>query len=256
MSAPNIVPLMISNTEPSGTVSDGASHSDAYYNFDRNVSTRRLLSSDFWIQYRTSGTAYILTSYKLQCGDYSGDNTKAPRSWRVLGSHDGTNFTTLHTITNAPAWSLSEIREYAITSPGSISYTYFRLHVDALNSDYLLLGNIYFHGYTPGKSYFFNRVKETSLTTGTSDITVEGAVTGHISFDSVMGTGQLCYYCVDDLAGNWEIGLGIFTSPDQIVRTEVYSSSNSDLWVNFAAGSKDVYLTVPGEYYMAVQALL
>ena len=41
---------------------------------------------------------------------------------------------------------------------------------------------------------FFDRVLETSLTTGTGTYTLGGAVTGYQSFAAV-GDGNTCYYC-------------------------------------------------------------
>lgn len=47
--------------------------------------------------------------------------------FQLLGSNDGTNFNTLFSITDEPAWSAGEIREYELTSKNR--YKYYRLNV-------------------------------------------------------------------------------------------------------------------------------
>lgn len=93
-----------------------------------------------------------------------------------------------------------------------------------------------------------DRVKETTSTTGTGTITLAGAVTGFQSF-SVIGNSNTTYYAiVDNSTGAWEVGIGTYTSSGTtLARTTVLSSSNSDNLVNFAAGSKDVFVTYPSE---------
>lgn len=91
-----------------------------------------------------------------------------------------------------------------------------------------------------------DRVKETTSTTGTGTITLAGAVVGFRSFSAV-GDGNTTYYAiVDNTTGAWEVGFGTYTSSGTTLsRTTVLSSSNSNTLVNFAAGSKDVFLTYP-----------
>lgn len=89
-----------------------------------------------------------------------------------------------------------------------------------------------------------NRIKETTTTTGTGDVTLAGASTGYAAFSSVLSTGNTTYYCIADQGGsNWEVGLGTFTSPSTLARTTVYSSSNSNTLVTFTTGTKDVFIT-------------
>jgi hypothetical protein len=90
-----------------------------------------------------------------------------------------------------------------------------------------------------------DRVKETSTTTGTGSFTLAGAVTGFQSFDSAIGNGNTTYYVIENLStGEWETGLGTFTSPSTLARTSVYTSSNSGSAVNFAAGEKNVFVDI------------
>jgi uncharacterized protein (DUF779 family) len=92
-----------------------------------------------------------------------------------------------------------------------------------------------------------DRVKETTTVTSTGTATLLGAVTGYQGF-SAIGTGNTCYYTIAAQTGSeWEVGIGTFTSPDQLSRDTVLSSSNSGSLVNFAAGTKDVFVTQPSE---------
>ena len=88
-----------------------------------------------------------------------------------------------------------------------------------------------------------DRVKETSSTTGTGSFTLGGASTGFQSFDSAIGNANTTYYVIENTsAGEWETGLGTFTSPSTLARTTVTSSSNSGSPVNFSSGSKTVFV--------------
>jgi hypothetical protein len=91
-----------------------------------------------------------------------------------------------------------------------------------------------------------DRVKETTTTTGTGNITLAGAVTGFRAFSSVLSSSDTTYYTISDQGGaNWEVGIATFTSPSTLARTTVLSSSNSGNAVDFTAGTKDVFITLP-----------
>ena len=93
-----------------------------------------------------------------------------------------------------------------------------------------------------------DRVRQVTTTTGTGTITLSGSLTGFQTF-SVIGDGNTTYYTivnVDD--GSWEVGLGTYTaSGTTLSRDEVLSSSNSNALVDFAAGTKDVFVAYPAE---------
>jgi hypothetical protein len=90
-----------------------------------------------------------------------------------------------------------------------------------------------------------DRVKETTTVTSTGTATLLGAVTGYQAF-SVIGTGNTCYYTIaSQTANEWEVGIGTYTSPNQLSRDTVLSSSNSGSLVNFSAGTKDVFVVQP-----------
>ena len=93
-----------------------------------------------------------------------------------------------------------------------------------------------------------DRVKETTTTTGTGTINLGGAQTNFETFVSGIGNSNTTYYAiVNRLTAEFEIGLGTITdaSPDTLARTTIISSTNSDNAVNFSAGTKDVFCTLP-----------
>lgn len=91
-----------------------------------------------------------------------------------------------------------------------------------------------------------DRVKETTTTTGTGTVTLAGAAAGFQSFAAVGNGNQTFYAIVDAATGAWEVGVGTYTSSGTTLsRTTVVSSSNAGSLVDFAAGSKDVFVTYP-----------
>lgn len=98
-----------------------------------------------------------------------------------------------------------------------------------------------------------DRVKETTTTTGTGDLTLAGAMTGMIPFASApgMAVGSTCFYTVQAvdaggaLTGDWEVGLGTYSAANTLTRTTVLSSSNAGAAVNFSAGTKQIFISMP-----------
>ena len=92
-----------------------------------------------------------------------------------------------------------------------------------------------------------DRVKETTTTTGTGAVSLAGAVTGFETFAAGIGNSNTVYYGIahQDQA-EFEVGLGTLNSDSStLTRTTVISSSNSDSAVDFSAGTKDVFCTIP-----------
>ena len=94
-----------------------------------------------------------------------------------------------------------------------------------------------------------DRVKENSTTSGTGNITLAGVASGqgNVTFNSGIGTSNTTYYCIfNQGTSEFEVGLGTLDgSSANLTRTTVISSSNSDAAVNFSAGTKDVFCTLP-----------
>ena len=93
-----------------------------------------------------------------------------------------------------------------------------------------------------------DRVKETTTTTGTGALALGGAMTGFRAFSSVCSVGDTCYYALQAVDGNgvptgdWEVGLGTYSSASTLTRTTVTASSNSGSAVSLSAGTKQVWL--------------
>jgi hypothetical protein len=92
-----------------------------------------------------------------------------------------------------------------------------------------------------------DRVKETTTTTGTGAVSLGGATTGFEAFSAGVGNSNTTYYVIaHQTANEWEVGLGTLDGDSSdLTRTTIISSSNSDSAVDFAAGTKDVFCTVP-----------
>lgn len=91
-----------------------------------------------------------------------------------------------------------------------------------------------------------DRVKETSATTGTGTLSLDGAPTGFQTFLTALGTGNSCTFLTSD-GTNWEVAKGTVTSgsPNTLSRTTILASSNGGSAVNWAVGSKNVALVAP-----------
>ena len=93
-----------------------------------------------------------------------------------------------------------------------------------------------------------DRVKETSTTTGTGTFDLAGAEIGFESFVSGVGDGNQTYYAIsNDGTAQFEVGIGTVTdaATDTLSRDTIISSSNSDALVDFSAGTKTVFCTLP-----------
>jgi hypothetical protein len=93
-----------------------------------------------------------------------------------------------------------------------------------------------------------NRIRDTTTTTGTGNITVSGTpVAGYLAFSNVP-TGAIFDYTISGQSGSeFEVGRGKMTSSTAFSRDKVLSSSNSGSLVNFGAGTKDVFVTMAKE---------
>jgi hypothetical protein len=103
---------------------------------------------------------------------------------------------------------------------------------------------------------FADKVKVRSYSTGTAEFTLETAVPGFQSFAAI-GAGNECYYGIEDAAGNWEVGRGTYdtdSTQELLFRDTVISSSNSNNKVNFPAGGKSVFVTIPSSVAASIIA--
>lgn len=91
-----------------------------------------------------------------------------------------------------------------------------------------------------------DRVQETTTTTGTGTVTLAGAVSGFQSFAAVGDANTTYYTIAGQTTSEFEIGIGTYTaSGTTLSRDTILTSSNSNLAVNFSAGTKNVFVTYP-----------
>jgi hypothetical protein len=95
-----------------------------------------------------------------------------------------------------------------------------------------------------------DRVQETSTTTGTGPVTLDGTMAGYRTFAVGVGDGNTTYYAIVK-GSDWEVGIGTVTvgPPATLSRTTILSSSAGGAAVNFGSGPKNVFVTVPGSRY-------
>lgn len=73
-----------------------------------------------------------------------------------------------------------------------------------------------------------DRVKETSVSSGTGSLVLNGPFGGFQSFSSAIGDGNSTFYAIENET-NWEVGVGTYTaSTNSLSRDSVLSSSNSN----------------------------
>jgi len=90
----------------------------------------------------------------------------------------------------------------------------------------------------------YDRVQQTATVNTTVSFTLSGSVTGYQSF-SVVGDTNTTYYGATDSSGNWEVGIGTYsTTGPTLTRTTILSSSNAGAAVTFS-GTVSVFVTYP-----------
>ncbi|MBP9750996.1 MAG: hypothetical protein KBC95_04095 [Candidatus Peribacteraceae bacterium] len=94
---------------------------------------------------------------------------------------------------------------------------------------------------------YADRVKDTTTTTGTGDLTLSGsAPTGFQTFNAAIGQGPLFYYAISASgSAEWEVGRGYLSAATTLVRQTVLASSNAGAVVNLSSGTKDAIVTWP-----------
>jgi hypothetical protein len=92
-----------------------------------------------------------------------------------------------------------------------------------------------------------DRVRETTTTTGTGDVTLAGAVSGFQALSAVCANGDNVFYAiVNRSAAEWEVGFGTWNTGGTLTRGYVLASSSAGAAVSFSAGTKDVFVPKSG----------
>ena len=92
-----------------------------------------------------------------------------------------------------------------------------------------------------------DRIQETTTTTGTGAYTLAGAKDGFVSFAAVGNSNTTYYACSDGT--DFEVGIGTYSNLGSgfLTRTTILTSSNSNAAVNWGAGEKDIFVTLPAD---------
>lgn len=96
-----------------------------------------------------------------------------------------------------------------------------------------------------------DRVLDTSTTAGTVAFVVSGtAPSSYRTFSAVCSTSDTFWYTIQhQTASEWEVGLGTYSSANTVTRTTILASSNAGSVVNFSAGTKNVFITMPAAIF-------
>jgi archaellum component FlaF (FlaF/FlaG flagellin family) len=136
VSAPQI-PVMSSNTLPSGSVSRSGAYSasdEAWQVFDNTTATlwlSNMYTSSAWVGYAWGGSAgKVITSYEIKYANGSCCEQRGPKNW-ILQGWNGASWVTVDTVTNQSGWYSTPSRAFIVDSPGC--YEQYRLNVTADN---------------------------------------------------------------------------------------------------------------------------
>ncbi|MQF98177.1 MAG: hypothetical protein FI729_01405 [SAR202 cluster bacterium] len=92
-----------------------------------------------------------------------------------------------------------------------------------------------------------DRVKESTLSTGTGSVVLAGAYAGFDSFANGIGDGNTTYYTIENF-NRWEVGIGTYTASTSSLSRDVVlkSSSGAGIKINLE-GSSIVFCTLPAD---------
>jgi regulation of enolase protein 1 (concanavalin A-like superfamily) len=100
--------------------------------FDLNAGSKWLCSAISWLQY-DFGASNAQTIKRYTITSANDVPARDPKDWQLLGSNDGSTWTTLDTRSNQSFATRFEAQTYSIASPGG--YRYYRLNVTANGGD-------------------------------------------------------------------------------------------------------------------------
>lgn len=103
--------------------------------------------------------------------------------------------------------------------------------------------------------FFADLVRETTGTTGTVSLVLDGPTPGHRSFASVVPESEPFHYVIAGIAheDEWEIGVGTIDGQGQLVRSALRSSDGATA-CDFSEGLKTVALTVASDWFAEQQS--
>lgn len=127
---PDLVPVMTSNTSPSGTASaSSVGVGPAWNAFDDDQTTQwasDVTSFPEWLRYQFP-SAKTVRAYGVQA---SSRPALSPTDFELQGSNDGTAWTTLHSVAGA-TWAIYQAKRWLVPAAAQASYTYYRIYITA-----------------------------------------------------------------------------------------------------------------------------
>jgi hypothetical protein len=92
----------------------------------------------------------------------------------------------------------------------------------------------------------YDRVQETTNTSGTGSLHLLGAVAGFLDFNSTVGVSNQTYYgVIDPIANIWEIGIGTLVDSTTLSRDTIISSTNENNKISLVGNVVSVFIDVP-----------
>jgi len=122
----NIIPLMTSNTLPSGTASDKDGSANSYLALDRDLTTQWssvITSGPTWIAYQPA-SSLTCVGYSITVSQFAIDG--APKNWNFQG-WDGAAWVDLDYRTAETGWTDGEVRHYEFSN--DTAYSKYRLYL-------------------------------------------------------------------------------------------------------------------------------
>lgn len=94
---------------------------------------------------------------------------------------------------------------------------------------------------------YFDRIRETSVTTGTGDFQLAGAVTGFRAFGDLMADGDTTDIEISMGSATESVQVRYNSGTNTLTRQLVHESSNGGALVSFGTGTKDLFITLPAK---------
>lgn len=148
------IPTMTAATTAGVTVSASNTNTGAglqvWYAADKAANTawvtNNSITSGWWQVDFGASNGKTCHSYSIQ--PRNGAINQSPLSWVLSGSNDGTNFTTLDTVSGETAWTEGVVRNFTISTPAN--FRYYRITISAVQTGGIAIGIGEFELYSGG----------------------------------------------------------------------------------------------------------
>lgn len=150
----NAIPVMTSNTLPSGTVTNTGASASAYKAFDgvKQDSVQIANGPSGYLRYQYGGGgAKAVDAYWITAPNDHSDNS-SPTQWQFQGSHNGIDWTTLDSQAGQTGWSKSETRFFEFAN--KVAYEYYQLLFSGGGTSDTDIGELALHEYAPSQTPF------------------------------------------------------------------------------------------------------